>query len=65
MSIEYTFTMTRVEICDNCKYTVTERSAVECIQHARDLINVESKRAVREVWTSTKCDICEEIKHES
>ena len=65
MSLEHTFTMVRVETCDNCKYTVTEKSTVECIDHARDLLDLESKRSLRETWgSSSACQLCEGVKHE-
>ena len=65
MSLEYRFTIVRIETCDNCKWTVTEKSMVDCIRHAKDIIEIESKRTLRSMWTSIKCEVCEGVKHES
>ena len=66
MSLEYSFEMVRTEICDNCKYRVVERSTVECLDHALDLIKLESSRSLKQSWNkSDSCEVCGGRKHES
>ena len=66
VSIEYTFCLVRVEICDTCKHTITERSTVECIRHALNLIDIElSLDPGRANNHALLCEVCEGRKHVS